>query len=320
MARSPDIPRSTNLFDQIGGLLQPVTQTDDGWIVVGDPNDEISPAWQNSWIHADTAKPVSFFLDPNGIVRFRGEAEGGDDGTIAFTLPVGYRPEFQMSFVGTSATGDRISRLQVDPNGDVRIMSSGSVVTDTSAIHAGDTPASGDLQGTFPNLTLKPGSNGFWKTVSGALTRVTTVAWSELTGIPSTFTPSAHKNSHKTGGSDAFVVADLLDAIARVGVRKNSAGSTFSRRRVNLIEGSNVTITVADDSTDEEVDVTIAATGGGGGSVATDTIFDAKGDLPVGTGSDTAAKLTVGSNDTIPIADSSQSTGIRWGSIDGGSA
>jgi len=52
--------------------------------------------------------------------------------------------------------------------------------------------------------------------------------------------------------------------------------------------------------------------GGGGGSVATDTIFDAKGDLPVGTGSNTAAKLTVGANDTILVADSGQTTGLKW--------
>ncbi len=51
----------------------------------------------------------------------------------------------------------------------------------------------------------------------------------------------------------------VLDATARVGVRKNSAGSTFSRRRINFIEGTGVTLTVADDSGGEEVDVTIAA-------------------------------------------------------------
>lgn len=51
-----------------------------------------------------------------------------------------------------------------------------------------------------------------------------------------------------------------LDATARVGVRKNSAGSTFERRRVNLIEGSGVTLTVADDAANEEVDVTVATT------------------------------------------------------------
>lgn len=47
-------------------------------------------------------------------------------------------------------------------------------------------------------------------------------------------------------------------------------------------------------------------------SVATDAIFDAKGDLAVGTGSNTSAKLTVGANDTIIMADSGQSTGLKY--------
>lgn len=48
------------------------------------------------------------------------------------------------------------------------------------------------------------------------------------------------------------------------------------------------------------------------GSVATDPVFDAKGDLAVGTGADTAAKLTVGSNGQRVKADSTQSTGLLW--------
>lgn len=51
---------------------------------------------------------------------------------------------------------------------------------------------------------------------------------------------------------------------------------------------------------------------GGSGAVATDTIWDAKGDLAVGTGADTAAKLTVGANGTILVPDSTQSTGLKW--------
>lgn len=47
-------------------------------------------------------------------------------------------------------------------------------------------------------------------------------------------------------------------------------------------------------------------------TVATDTIFNAKGDLPVGTGSDTSARLAIGANDTIPMADSGETTGIKW--------
>lgn len=51
---------------------------------------------------------------------------------------------------------------------------------------------------------------------------------------------------------------------------------------------------------------------GGSGSVATDAIWDAKGDLAAGTGANTAAKLTVGTNQYSIVADSGQSTGLKW--------
>lgn len=47
-------------------------------------------------------------------------------------------------------------------------------------------------------------------------------------------------------------------------------------------------------------------------TVATDAIWDAKGDLAGGTGADAAARLAVGANDTILMADSAQSTGLKW--------
>lgn len=82
---------------------------------------------------------------------------------------------------------------------------------------------------------------------------------------------------------------------------------------LTLAAGSNVTITT-NASTDT---ITIAASGGGG-SVATDTIWDAKGDLAVGTGADTAAKLTVGTDGQILAANSATSTGLNWITASGG--
>jgi hypothetical protein len=57
---------------------------------------------------------------------------------------------------------------------------------------------------------------------------------------------------------------------------------------------------------------TWATLGGGGGSVDTDVIWDAKGDLAGGTGADAAARLPVGANDTVLTADSTQATGLKW--------
>jgi hypothetical protein len=46
------------------------------------------------------------------------------------------------------------------------------------------------------------------------------------------------------------------------------------------------------------------------------TLFDAKGDLLVATSADTPGKLTVGSNNTVLMADSSTATGLKWSAYD----
>jgi hypothetical protein len=47
-------------------------------------------------------------------------------------------------------------------------------------------------------------------------------------------------------------------------------------------------------------------------SVATDAIWDAKGDLAGGTGANTAARLAVGTNGFVLTADSGEATGMKW--------
>ncbi len=46
------------------------------------------------------------------------------------------------------------------------------------------------------------------------------------------------------------------------------------------------------------------------------TLFDAKGDLLVATSADTPGKLTVGTNGTVLVADSSTATGLKWSAYD----
>lgn len=45
------------------------------------------------------------------------------------------------------------------------------------------------------------------------------------------------------------------------------------------------------------------------------TLIDAKGDLLVGTAADTIARLAIGSNDTLLIADSSKTPGMKWAGL-----
>jgi hypothetical protein len=56
------------------------------------------------------------------------------------------------------------------------------------------------------------------------------------------------------------------------------------------------------------------------GSVATDAIFDVQGDLAVGTGSNTAARLAPGSNGQVLTRDSAEATGVKWATPSSGSS
>jgi len=75
-----------------------------------------------------------------------------------------------------------------------------------------------------------------------------------------------------------------------------------------------------------DIEGVTAGTGiSGGGTSGTVTItnsmataIDAKGDLVVGTGSDTFSRLAVGTNGYILTADSAESTGMKWAAAAGG--
>lgn len=58
--------------------------------------------------------------------------------------------------------------------------------------------------------------------------------------------------------------------------------------------------------------------GGGGGSVATDAIWTAKGQLAAATGSGAAVAVNVGTNGYVLTADSGQSAGVAWAALPAG--
>jgi hypothetical protein len=79
-------------------------------------------------------------------------------------------------------------------------------------------------------------------------------------------TPTAHATTHQSGGTDALT--GNLDATARLNISK--AGTLVGTRRgLNLIQGTNVTLTMTDDAANERVNVTVDAVAGGAGAADT---------------------------------------------------
>jgi hypothetical protein len=87
-----------------------------------------SPPFQNGWHNVGGDFPLlKFSRGGDGYGRMEGSIDGGVDGTVVFTLPVGYRPEQSLRFVNALSSGSDIMTVQVDPTGDVIVVSRGFV-------------------------------------------------------------------------------------------------------------------------------------------------------------------------------------------------
>jgi hypothetical protein len=103
--------------------------------------------------------------------------------------------------------------------------------------------------------------------------------------------------------TNAGVPVTLIDA--KGDLIAGTAADTVAR----LAVGSNNQLLVADSGQTAGVKWAAAPAGA---YIATDTIWDTKGDLVASTGADAASKLAAGANTKVLTADSSQSTGLKW--------
>ena len=102
----------------------------------------------------------------------------------------------------------------------------------------------------------------------------------QVNNTPVAYIPTATGNTLNlnefiidSGGSDKWFVDFFGNAMkvyespaaGTVTIRRNSGANVGTRPRINFIEGPNITLTVIDDGSDNEVDVTIEAVGSAGG-------------------------------------------------------
>lgn len=95
-------------------------------------------------------------------------------------------------------------------------------------------------------------------------------------------------------------------------------GASTAAAVTTNVSGFDNNLSSADDTVQKALD-TINDLAIGSGAVATDSIWAAKGDLAVGTGLHTAAKLTVGSDGKVLVAAAGEATGLKWETVVGGS-
>lgn len=120
----------------------------------------------------------------------------------------------------------------------------GSSLVSGSSIKGKDASITHLTATTVTGSTSISGSN-----VYGADANITNITGSEAT------ITDLYVTNYLSGSTFSGSITQNLDANARVGIRKNSGGTGYNRRRINFIEGSGVTITVGDDVANEEVDV-----------------------------------------------------------------
>lgn len=79
----------------------------------------------NSWVNMDSTRKVRYWKDVFGSVHLSGAIKTGTLGTVAFTLPTGFIPDFidgtdgAFFAVAASNTPTEVGIVQIQPDGDV---------------------------------------------------------------------------------------------------------------------------------------------------------------------------------------------------------
>lgn len=122
-------------------------------------------------------------------------------------------------------------------------------------------------------------------------------------------TPLAHAASHGVGQSDAITVAQsqVTNLTTDLSAKAPLASPALS--------GTPTAPTAATGTDTTQVATTAFVNAEISNDAILKSIVDAKGDLIVGTASDTVSRLGVGTNGQALIADSGETAGVRWGTV-----
>lgn len=177
---------------------------------------------------------------------------------------------------------------------------------------------------TTAGLVVQTGTDAFTKrTITGTANEVSVADGDGASADPTVSLPAVIDLGGKTSFELPNSATPTVDAAGEMAVDVTVAD--FSHGLVKYFSGEEVTVLavptanlptvdgkiVAYNATNDELE--FVTPGAGGGAVATDAIWDAKGDLAVGTGANTAVRLAVGTDAKQIYADAAEATGLRWG-------
>jgi hypothetical protein len=77
------------------------------------------PTFTNSWVAV--SEEVDYRLEPDGDVRFRGRISSGATGTVAFTLPTDFAPDWRQDFPLVTDVAGSFGAARVLADGTVTI-------------------------------------------------------------------------------------------------------------------------------------------------------------------------------------------------------
>ena len=250
--------------------------------------------FQNGWANAALAdgisySPLRYRLKANGRGQIQGAIDGGALGTVCVTLPSQLWPEETVTDVISSVDGTRSMTVKISAtNGDVTVIGfpQGSVVLSDNQV---------------TTSTIADGA------VTEAKIGLADVTTDDVSSAKHGFAPKSPADATKfLNGAATPAYAQVKDSdLSTSDITTNDVSTTkhgFAPKAPN------------DTSKFLRGDGTWAVAGGVTSVVASDAIWDVKGDLAVGTGADTASRLAVGSNGQVLTADSTQSTGVKWAS------
>ena len=185
------------------------------------------------------------------------------------------------------------------PASDLGTPSAGNVAFASRGNHVHQMPSYGDV-GAAPATGISPSA------ITGTAVITTDARLSDAR------TPTAHKTSHSTGGTDSLVASDIGAAPA-TGISPSAiTGTAVITTDARLSDARTPTAHKISHESGGSDALTLAANQITGTAIV-QSIVDAKGDLIVGTADNTISRVAVGAtNGFILTVDSAQSAGVKW--------